>query len=321
MDLPGYNLVVLLARSLVLLGLAGCRFDFVEHLDAPLPPIAPPVFIAEPISATGIIYDLQAVSATDIYACGQQGLQHSAGDGHWTDIPVVATAYYGIWGTSSSDLYIAGNVDGAGDTNLSHVVDGVATAQLTGLMRPISDGWSVSPSETYAVGYSGNIIHSAGAGTWTPQPSGTAVRLTDIWASGPQDLYAVGDGGTILHSTGDGTWTPQPSGTSSNLIGVWGSGVDDVYAVGYAGTILHSTGDGAWTRQTSDATYDLYGIGGHRGTIYVVGKADALLLSRGDGAWASFPLDAGATQVNAVVEIAVDNVYLAATPGLLLHGT
>ncbi|CAN5166091.1 hypothetical protein BH11MYX1_BH11MYX1_13510 [soil metagenome] len=308
---------------LLFVALAGCRLGFDEHPDAAVEPLTPPVFTAQPNGATSIIYDLFIASATDIYACGQEGLQRSSGDGTWADIPVAASQYYWLWGSSSSssDVYVAGNVNGIGDASLAHVVDGVATSQVTGLMRPISDGWSSSPADTYAVGYDGNIIHSDGSGTWITQPAGTTVRLTAIWASGPDDLYVVGDGGTILHSTGDGAWTPQASGTVAKLIDVWGSGADDIYVVGYAGSILHSTGDGAWTRQPTEVPYDLYAIGGHRGKIYVVGRADMVLLSRGDGAWTEFPLHAGASQVDAIVELSPDSLYIAATPGLLLHGS
>ena len=58
-----------------------------------------------------------------------------------------------------------------------------------------------SPSDVFAVGYYGTIIHYDGA-SWTPMNTNTDVHLKGIWAS-ECDVFAVGDGGTILQHIPD----------------------------------------------------------------------------------------------------------------------
>jgi hypothetical protein len=56
---------------------------------------------------------------------------------------------------------------------------------------------------------------------------------------GPSDLYAVGAGGNLLHSTGEGSWRPQATPTTDDLLDVFGTGFAEVFAVGANALVLH----------------------------------------------------------------------------------
>jgi hypothetical protein len=299
---------------------AACgRVDFAELRDArPLDAAVPLVWTPEIVTGTNSMFDLYAVTPDDLYAVGDDGLFHSTGDGAWTAIPPHLASFYGLWGTGS-DLYVGGNLDAFGNATILHVTGLVATPETSGIMQPINDGWSTASTNLYAVGYEGSLLHSTGDGTWTPQTSGTPNRLLRMWASSPSDLYAVGDAGTIVHSTGDGQWTPEASGTAANLIGIWGRSASDIYVVGFGGTILHSTGGGTWTPEASGVTFDLFCVLGDAARVYSGGRSDRLVTFDGS-AWQAGDSVGAVTQIDSVLVAAPGSFYLAATPGLVLHG-
>lgn len=66
---------------------------------------------------------------------------------------------------------------------------------------------------------------------WTQVFVQSGLRLNSAWSSGPSDVYAVGLDGTILHSSGDDVWNQQKIGRLNELTPVYGSSASDVYAV------------------------------------------------------------------------------------------
>lgn len=136
-------------------------------------------------------------------------------------------------------------------------------------------------------------------GSWGSLTTNTSVRLYAVWGATPSDVYAVGEGGVILHNTnagpgGSGTWVKTTHG-SSNLRAIWGSSTNDIYIVGEApAVILHSTNGGAsWTETTPPVTaIGLYGVGGRAANdVYIVGATGGVALhSTGNDAWTTEPL-------------------------------
>jgi photosystem II stability/assembly factor-like uncharacterized protein len=63
---------------------------------------------------------------------------------------------------------------------------------------------AVSPSEAWAVGDDGTVLHYAG-GIWTPIASGATAILTGLAFSSFDDGWAIGSNGTLLHYEG-GIW-------------------------------------------------------------------------------------------------------------------
>src|SRR5262249_59702673 len=93
-------------------------------------------------------------------------------------------------------------------------------------------------------------------GSWGPLPSSTTASLRAVWGATPSDVYAVGANGTILHNPNAGPgvttgWTKSTHGTST-LCAIWGSSPSDMYIVGEApAVILHSTNHGATWAETT----------------------------------------------------------------------
>jgi hypothetical protein len=133
----------------------------------------------------------------------------------------------------------------------------------SGVTQELEDVWGTSPSDVFAIGRDGIILHFDGT-TWTSMNSSTTMPLRDIWGSSSSDVFALavpagGGGGAILHY--DGTrWSTMDSGKW--LRGVWGSSASDVFAVGtrwdgtaWYGTILHYDGT-SWTAMETPTTVD-----------------------------------------------------------------
>jgi hypothetical protein len=90
--------------------------------------------------------------------------------------------------------------------------------------------FAVSPSDVWAVGGGGVIMHFDGT-RWSLAPSGTTQELDDIWMASATDGWIVGAGGTVLRWNGT-QWAPKASGTTANLYGVSGDAANDVWIVG-----------------------------------------------------------------------------------------
>jgi predicted small lipoprotein YifL len=63
--------------------------------------------------------------------------------------------------------------------------------------------WGSSPSNVFAVGAGGNILHYDGK-SWSSMLQSTPEDLLAIWGSSATDVFAVGVGGTIVHYDGKG---------------------------------------------------------------------------------------------------------------------
>ncbi len=158
------------------------------------------------------------------------------------------TSLAAVWGSSPSDVWVAG----AGGKTVH-----------TSNARPLAD--------------------DAGAGppVWTTVPSNTKQDLLALWGSSADDVWAVGRRGTILHYVqGASSWELVESPTTQDLQHVWGSGPDDVWAVGEYGTILHYDG-AAWTASTASFAAGvkphLYGVwGSSKDDVWIVGEGIVL---------------------------------------------
>ncbi|NIM49145.1 MAG: hypothetical protein GTO22_07780 [Gemmatimonadales bacterium] len=101
---------------------------------------------------------------------------------------------------------------------------------------PLWDVWSTSPSDVFAVGSDGFILHYDGT-EWSAMTSGASPYLFAVWGSSSTDVYTVGINGTILHYDGT-SCSSMTSGTTDLLWAVWGRSSSDVYAVGGYGIIV-----------------------------------------------------------------------------------
>jgi hypothetical protein len=173
---------------------------------------------------------------------------------------------YGVWGTSSSDVWAVGwktilHFNGA---TWSPVTDGATWALFDVWGSSASDVWVVGQS--YTTG-SRSFLHYDGTG-WSAFPSPSVYLPTAIWGSSTSDVWAVDEGGTIVHY--DGTnWSSVWSGTQG-LNAVWGTSASNVWAVGTQ-TILHY--DGTRWSTVYDASNVVSGVWGtSRSDAWAVGS-------------------------------------------------
>jgi hypothetical protein len=211
-------------------------------------------FVSEP-AFPGYPYGSWAGGRDDIWISGWcRGFSHWDGNswvdhGCWTTSEAYGNAS-AVWRSGTSDLWATTT---AGDILR---FDGVWNWERipTGLPIDLADLWGTSPTNIYAVGERGTILHYAGS-TWTPVPSVPTIQtLNAIWGFDADDIFVVGDWGTILHYDGV-QWIIQDGGTVEHLYDVWGTNGADVYAVGFDGTVLHYDG-ASW--QAEDSTVDFH---------------------------------------------------------------
>jgi hypothetical protein len=152
---------------------------------------------------------------------------------------------------------------------------------------PIASFGGSGPSDIWAVGFGGTILHHDGQ-IWSVSASGTTADLYGVWSSSPTEAWAVGDRGVILRWDGS-RWSPQTSGVVSNLQSVWGSASNDVWAVGQGGVALRYNGT-TWSSVPTGAAQSLYRVSGSSSTnVWAVGPSGTVI--RFDGSvWTQMPV-------------------------------
>jgi hypothetical protein len=145
------------------------------------------------------VADVWGTAADNVYVVSFDGVRHFDGQA-WSQTSAMAL-YFGIHGTSASDIFAVG-------TEVQHF-DGTAWTVMEGPTEVLNDVFAVAPNDVWAVGENGYITHYDGA-TWTTVPSGTTRRLLAVHGSGPTDLWAVGDNNTVLRFDGLG-WSAVKS--------------------------------------------------------------------------------------------------------------
>jgi hypothetical protein len=211
----------------------------------------------------------------------------------WTEEPIPAEALvWGLWGTSSSDVYAVGlervdSVDAAvrptrspGGVGTRGVVlhfDGSGWKKVSEVVD--SEFFSIhgrSPEDVYVVGDRGLILHYDGT-AWTEQESGVENRLRYVCAGDDGVVFAIGFDGSVLALEGAGWTLRSPAvGQDVFLLSVWGTSVSDVWAVKGGGLEYY---DGTeWS--SVDVPYGIHSpvVWGYTpGEPYLLGHSGAVL--------------------------------------------
>jgi hypothetical protein len=167
----------------------------------------------------------------------------------WSPMYIPAGQLYGVWGSSSSDVFVVGAGGAVWRYNGStwNSMDSGTNAELRGL-------WGTSSSDIFAVGEGGTIIHYDGS-QWSSMDSGTVENLYGVWGSSGDDVIAVGHDYTVLHYDGV-SWGPLSPNPSINYFwGIWGSSSNEVFAIG--GGVGHYNGV-SWTTYSEAGGYDVW---------------------------------------------------------------
>ena len=110
---------------------------------------------------------------------------------------------YGLWGSSSTDVYLAAG--------------------------------------SYYYGYIYHYDGEVCSLSYKTETENENNCFTDVWGSAADDVFVVGSSGRIYHYDGS-TWSPMDSGTQENFFCVWGSSSSDVHAAGGLDTFFHYNG-------------------------------------------------------------------------------
>jgi hypothetical protein len=236
-------------------------------------------------AATPYLVNLLGVFArTAVGEYGDEGSMTYWNGAAWSSRSVLAAGFLrGTWETSPG-TYAVGDSGGLYYTSETGVPGswGSITSSTT---APLYAVWGATPSDVYAVGAGGVILHNPNAGPgvtigWTMTTHGSST-LRGIWGSSPSDMYIVGEApAVILHSTDQGaTWTEATlPATAVGLYGITGTSASDIYVVGATGGLaFHSTGGDAWTTQSLPTAVDMFGIAiAPSGDVYAVGRGGAI---------------------------------------------
>lgn len=162
---------------------------------------------------------------------------------------------YSVWGSSSSDVFAAGN-----NGTILHYNGSAWSAMASGTSMGLQGLWGSPAGNIFVVGWSGTILHFDGT-SWTPMTSGTSYDLYAVWGNSANSVFAVGGMETICYWNGSAWSTMTTPGEELALRAVWGTAYNNVYAVGNDGTILHWDGT-SWSPMTSGTSQTLLAIWG-----------------------------------------------------------
>lgn len=190
--------------------------------------------------------------------------------------------------------------------------------------RVIRGVWGSGPSDVYAVGESGSIVHYDGV-SWSNISIPVPQHLLGVWGSGPDNVFVVATTGRIYHLTYQGderiveefVVEPAAARTEPYLYGIWGNDANDVYVVGDHETIVHYNGS-SWTVQNFDITGKrLRAVWGSGQTVYAVGEEGTILEKQGTS-WVTMP-SVPEANLRAVWGSGTDDVYAVGWSGTILH--
>jgi photosystem II stability/assembly factor-like uncharacterized protein len=236
-------------------------------------------------------------SSRDVFAVGNTGTILHYDGSTWS--PVQSGTYnvlINIRGVSSGDMFVVGQ-----NATILHY-DGKAWSVMNdkwpvqpapvhedrgvGDVAPYLEGvWAASPTDVFAVGDFGLIMHYDGK-AWSTMDSGVKVELPDVFGTSGSDVFAVGEGETILHYDGK-SWSPVSIGASTKTLGtLWRTPEGDLFAAGDAGTIVHYDGK-AWSPMGTVTNSDIYWLWGSSNDLYAVGSNPAAILHYDGKAWST----------------------------------
>ena len=156
--------------------------------------------------AAGVVTDIWAFSATDIYIATSQGIDHYDGS-TWTQSRTEG-AFNALWGLPSGELVAVG-ADGAVLVKRGPAWRTIATDFGT----DIQSVWGTNSTNLYVADRHGTVRHLAGA-TWRELP----VQGHQVWGLGATDVYVVAKE-NIWHGAVD-TWTALNG--PKDVMGIWG---------------------------------------------------------------------------------------------------
>ena len=271
--------------------------------------------------------------------------------GAWclVDLSPEPVSFNGVWGSSASDVWIAGSPD-----TVLHWDGAALTSSKTNTRQSLFGIWGSGPNDVWTYSSGDAIWHTDGfrdggvewsrsdAGGGEPAFTGAIASVWgrsahDVWAVGPFS-FMVGEP-TVWHADGWGaagpSWTasstsasdpPSPEMVSFNAI--WGNAQNELWIVGMGGKTRHGkgvmtdVGPGSWQAINSNTSQNLYAVWGFESDVWAAGAGGTLRrFSRtGDGTYSvtDVALPTTAT-IHAIFGSGANDIWLAGTGGTLVH--
>ena len=197
--------------------------------------------------------------------------------------------------------------------------------------------WGTSPSDVYAVGDTGTILHYNGT-DWSADTSNTTGQLHSIWGSSPTNIYVVGNEesgvnkATLLRKKTSGTtWEFEEAKDYTtgiffdyNLTTVWGLSASKVYVADQYGDFYVFDGTG-WIYFYPDppvGSYYLTGIWAANSTNIFVTDLNSNDVSRygknGTNVW-TYDSTECTGNLNEIWGISLSDIYVAGSGGYIGH--
>lgn len=197
--------------------------------------------------------DIWGASASSIYAVGDAAEVITWDGRAWSalEVPTATTTwFFGVSGTSSDDVWIAGTRFTDYEDVVLHFDGSSWTDRSPGTHFGLHAVWTDGPSAVWAAGgqqVAGGLIHWNGE-RWdaVPLESNVLSRWPGrFFGRASDDLWSYGKG-TALHFDGR-TWTETATEEmkATSLTGMWSSASDDVLLLAYGGDLFHWNGR-AW---------------------------------------------------------------------------
>lgn len=154
----------------------------------------------------------------------------------------------------------------------------------------------ISPTEGWACGDAGAMLHTTNAGTTWSLITLTGADLHQIVFKDASIGIVVGDNGTVFATTNGGiNWISKSSGTSLQLRGAGFAGGSTFFAVGDDGAAVKSTDNGnTWTTLNSGTTERLLCVAAVDQNVWV-GARNGLMLFSNNGGTTFTPMSNPAT--------------------------
>jgi hypothetical protein len=254
--------------------------------------------------------DMWGSSSKDVYAVGERlysadtpshnsvttVIYHYDGTS-WSSITGGIGRLYGVWGSSSSNIFAVMGMQGREDT--VYHWDGVmwrATEHNFGNYLLGVSG--ASSSDVLAVGYGGLIFHHDGH-EWKQMAGfgATTDSIANVWGASSSDVYAVGGvwnypeqtyHSAMFHYDGS-SWNKVKNETNAYTYDIWGTSSNDIFTVGRGGTVSHYNGL-SWTQMNSGVNLWIRAVwGSSPSDVFAVGQNGLIIHYDGNSAnqWTS----------------------------------
>ncbi len=271
------------------------------------------------LPSTGyLLLGLEATSDQDVWLVGgdytipgsdgRGYLTHYDGSG-WTRTAVAPTGMIAVQNAPGLGTFAVGYNGGL--LRLSAAPQPGFTDLRTGPAEDLSGTFGTSPTDMWAVGNKGTILHFDGHSV-APVSAGVTTDLSDVWGTSSTDVWAVGAGGTVLHFDGH-AFVPVASSTNVALRAVFTARPNDVWIGGDASTLLHWDGSAlspvALPGVPTDATiYDIHGIAPNDIWLVCGDDSSGAIMVHYDGTTWS-PTVVGGSQMMRVWILATNDVW------------